>query len=202
MNDIQLGKLIEGGDARRDAVHVAVAPVRAGGDLSRGARVRFDPTTSEVFFVPHGAEAVGVIDPFLDVMVVPKGRWCWLFVHPGTVTGMRHHWEHPAFPDQPLPTREQVTAGEPGPAGSKRLSDLQYSEEWLRRYAEKLNCYEGPEEAYQHLLEGLKSGELYAHGSDLHGLYELEDAEELRQHAELVLGKCIDWNTFTFSCSC
>lgn len=119
MNDIKLGELIEGADARRDALHVAVAPVKAGENLAPGDKVQFDPSSSEVQLAQPGKPFVGVIDPFLTT-IVEKGRWCWLFVHPdGVRRPMRHEWSHPAFdpPAAPLPNLEQVVAGEPGPAG-------------------------------------------------------------------------------------
>jgi hypothetical protein len=64
------------------------------------------------------------------------------------------------------------------------------------------NCYDAPEKAFNDLIAGLRSGELYFHGSDLHGRYDLENESELRMHAERYLGIEIDFEQFTFSCSC
>lgn len=78
----------------------------------------------------------------------------------------------------------------------------EFSEKWLRRYALKQNSYDTPDEAFKRLVDGLRSGELFFHGSDLHGLYGLDDADELKRHGERYLKVRIDWGRFSFSCSC
>jgi hypothetical protein len=93
-DQIKLGQIIEG-EAHRDAVHVAIAPVMAGCTLSPGERVGFIENGVVGCVLPH----VGVVDPFL-----PKPVWfgetCWLFLFPNTVTDLRHSWSHPAFKEQ------------------------------------------------------------------------------------------------------
>lgn len=177
---VKIGKLITG-DEKRDAIHVAIAPVIAG--------YRLEPGTDVGFVAPDtvSAEAetkIGIIDPFLR-FGVNKGEKCWLFLYPNTITSLRHDWTHPAFGMEfPAP-------------GSK-----EESERWLMNYAVRANCYDTPAEAFRRLIECLKSGELYFYGSDLHGLYELDDADELKRHAENYLGITINWGHFSFSCSC
>jgi hypothetical protein len=85
--DLGLGKLIIG-EAHRDAVHVAVAPVVAQENLSPGDHVDANGGWA--------GERVGIVDPFLREPV-RKGDRFWLFLYPGTVTGLRHMWTHPAF---------------------------------------------------------------------------------------------------------
>ena len=90
-----LGSLC-GEDARRDAVHVAVAPVVSGGHLHPGQRVGLLPDGRASHLEPH----IGVVDPFLvfkDVSMVHPGERFWLFLLPNTVTSLRHVWQHPAF---------------------------------------------------------------------------------------------------------
>ncbi len=86
----------------------------------------------------------------------------------------------------------------------RRLATPQWCEadRWLREYAARQNCYDDAETAFTDLIKGLRSGDLFFHGSDLHGLYELDDADELKAHSEVWLKKEIDWNEFSFSCSC
>jgi len=84
----------------RDAVHIAVAPVVAGETLAPGTRVAFADSGKErvVKAKDYPDDAVGIIDPYLRAPVSEKTR-CWLFLFPGTVTGLRHQWNHPAFAD-------------------------------------------------------------------------------------------------------
>lgn len=177
VND-QVGKLIEG-DSHRDAIHVAVAPVEAAETLKPGEMIGVTKDGKATKESP-----CGIVDPFLKQSVMPGQRFLiWLF--PNTVTDIHHHWFHPAFPE-----------------AKTGMPERSFSEQWLRFYAVKMNSYDDPEEAFQRLIEGLNSGELFSHGSDLHGLYELDDAEDLRHHAQTYLGKTINWNDFSFSCSC
>lgn len=80
-------------DARRDAVHVAVAPVVAGQRLSPGEHVGFG---GNGLVYPGMSPVIGVVDPFLVETVKPGQRF-WLYLYPGTVTSLRHVWSHPAF---------------------------------------------------------------------------------------------------------
>lgn len=99
MDAPQVGKLIDT-DARRDAIHVAVAPVEAGEDLQPGQHVGVvagKATTS--------VAAIGVVDPFLTEPV-RAGQRFWLFLYPNTVTSLRHVWTHPAFMAVPPGRRE------------------------------------------------------------------------------------------------
>jgi hypothetical protein len=85
-----IGELVEG-DARRDAIHVAVAPVEAAEDLLPGQHVGLVSGLASSASAP-----IGVVDPFLKAPVL-KGQRFWLFLYPNTVTSLRHVWTHPAF---------------------------------------------------------------------------------------------------------
>ena len=174
MSDVVLGRLIAT-PQNRDAIHVAVIPMKAAEALKPGQRVG---VVREGVAGPSDIVR-GIVDPYLE-HDVPKDATFWMCLLPNTVTGMRHHWSHPAF----------------------SASDVSTSEMWLRCYATRANSYDTPEEAFQRLLDGLRTGELFFHGSDLHGLYELDDADDLRRHGEAYLGIAIDWGRFEFSCSC
>ena len=93
--DISLGKLITT-QRGRDAVHVAVIPVTAAQTLMPGSHVGL----WEDGRVGDSENPVGIIDPFLKE-AVRQGQRCWLFLYPGTITGLRHVWQHPAFSPQP-----------------------------------------------------------------------------------------------------
>ncbi len=96
----QLGRLIaEGEVARRDCVHVAIAPAYACMPLSPGGRVCLGSgSTENALDAEHftNLPAVGIVDPFLT-QPVEIGQRFWIFLFPGTITGMRHLWSHPAF---------------------------------------------------------------------------------------------------------
>jgi len=173
MSDLGLGKIITT-EQHRDAIHVAVCPITAKQTLYPGQRV-------DQHGDPNGKH-VGIIDPYLTGPIYAEQR-CWLFLFPNTVTSLRHEWTHPAF-------------------GTEEAKVANDSEIWLRAYAMRMNSYDKPEEAYQRLLEGLRNKELFAHGSDLHGRFDLDDEEDLRFHAEKVLGSQINFDDFQFTCSC
>src|SRR5262249_45454600 len=79
-------------DARRDAVHIAVAPVVAAARLQPGQHVELRQDGRG----QPGDKPVGIVDPFLTDSVLPGERF-WLFLYPGTITSLRHVWTHPAF---------------------------------------------------------------------------------------------------------
>lgn len=88
-------------DAKRDAIHIAVAPSRAGERLNPGQPVRIDrfgyawsTTWTDTVNPP-----VGIVDPFLQ-LPVNYAEPFWVCVMPGTSKNLRHHWDHPAFPDK------------------------------------------------------------------------------------------------------
>lgn len=133
----------------RDAIHVAVAPVIAAHRLNTGAHVgltRAGQASSRM--EPH----IGVVDPYLKAPV-HAGEKFWMFLYSQTVTGMRHHWEHPSFPDGPvLPTEEDPK---------------EKAESWLRDFAEvtgadydhmlhiaATHCVEGSQWGGDYLIEG------------------------------------------------
>ena len=91
MSDVVLGAAPVA-QSERDAIHVAVIPMKASEMLRPGQRVGI---VSEGIAGPLSA-VIGIVDPFL-VDVVPKDSAFWLCLLPNTVTGMRHEWKHPSF---------------------------------------------------------------------------------------------------------
>jgi len=92
MSDLKLGQIITG-PAARDAVHVAVAPVKAGELLIPGTRISL---ANGIAVQDFEDKAIGIVDPFLQ-RSVQVGETFWLFLFPGTITALRHEWTHPAF---------------------------------------------------------------------------------------------------------
>lgn len=92
----KLGQLLPPHEYRRDAIHIAIAPVTAGHDMKPGTRVGLHPGDSTTQVVWDNASPIGVVDPFLTE-TVKTGERFWLFLFPNTITGLRHVWSHPAF---------------------------------------------------------------------------------------------------------
>lgn len=91
-----LGRLADS-KAAKDAVHVAIIPVTcahakvypgeplkvvAGGAIEKAGDGEWD----------------GIVDPFLRASVMPGDRF-YMVLKPGSITSLRHDWEHPAFTD-------------------------------------------------------------------------------------------------------
>ncbi len=89
---LKLGNLIDK-HQQRDAVHVAVAPVRVCGEgFAPGDHVGINERGE----ADKNASHIGVLDPFLKCN--PSwGDWCWLFLYPGSIHSVRHHWTHPVL---------------------------------------------------------------------------------------------------------
>lgn len=88
--------------AGRDAVHVAVVPMTARCPLMPGERV------DQHGWPAHGLNplpAVGLVDPFRPPDLIRPGERFWLCLFPGTITGLRHVWTHPAFSPKPPEAR-------------------------------------------------------------------------------------------------
>jgi hypothetical protein len=90
-----MGRLIDG-PQERDAIHLAVYPATAAVLLNPGEKIGLLPDGRASNDIK--LERVGIVDPFLNLPVKPGQRF-WLCVRPATVTSLRHHWEHPAFPE-------------------------------------------------------------------------------------------------------
>ena len=102
----RLGELIEDGDRRRDAIHIAVAPVTAAKRLAPGEHVGL-VEQANLELVGACDCNIGIVDPFLTMDVEPGQRF-WLFLYPGTITGLRHVWTHPAFTKAAAAVREKL----------------------------------------------------------------------------------------------
>lgn len=127
MSDTQVGQIITG-DYHRDAIHVAIFPVVAAQILSPGEHVGFIDCDT----IGRCSKTIGIVDPFLRDPV-PAGVRFYLFLYPNTVTGMRHHWSHPAFDGQ----------AEPPESDSHR----ERAESLIRRFAEECGV------SYQGMIE-------------------------------------------------
>lgn len=190
-----LGKILTSEEVARDAIHIAVLPVVAGEELNRGERVKLAYGTADVAIEAgddYGVNSsIGIIDPFLSEYYVKKGQRCWLFLHPNTVTGMRHHWEHPAVDAVP-----QVAVM----SDAKSRADLwlhQFAERWGFHYDDMIAVATNPNEERDWII---------AHGHDLHSAGELGgDLHLFWQNLAVLTGQTFSafhQERVTWSCSC
>lgn len=89
--------------AYRDAVHVAVAPVVAGQSLWPGQHVGI----AEGKAWTECVNLIGIVDPFRCGRVFLGERF-WLLLYPGTVTNLRHTWQHSAFKAKALEAGDEM----------------------------------------------------------------------------------------------
>lgn len=184
MSDIKLGQLTT--SEGRDAIHVAIASVVADERLEPGEHVGLTDEGK----ANSSVDPIGIVDPFLKHSIGPGQRF-WLLLYPNTVTGMRHHWSHPAFKDESAPA---VDSG-----------DKLRSENWVKDYVRKHCPFWGGESdgGYGEFLSNVRGREIYYYGMDCHSLGDVEDADELFRHLSVVLGLKIDASYFeAFTCSC
>lgn len=141
MSDVTLGKLITH-DARKDAVHVAVAPCKANTKLIPGAHVGIHDGVSTT------KDPIGIVDPFLDGPV-KAGETFWLFLYPKTASNLRHEWDHPSFKEE----ADKVAAAIARLTGDESM----IARNWLEQFAR---------EAGTSYLDMMKSAAEYAMGDE------------------------------------
>lgn len=171
----KIGKILDR-EYGRDAVHIAVAPVRAGADLFPGERIGL-MTAGNKELAGRCPNPIGIVDPFLENG--PKaGELFYIWLFPNTITTLTHLWTHPAF--------------EPAAGADEH-------ETWLRTFADNSKL------SYQELLAAagafLSRGAYVSSG----GLYEGWDVpDEFWNHYEKVTGRLVgdgERGSF-FSCAC
>jgi hypothetical protein len=181
MSDVLLGA-VPPANSERDAIHVAVVPMRASELLRPGQRVGVVGPQ----MAGPSTDVVGIVDPYL-VDVVPKDGWFWLALLPNTVTGMRHHWQHSSFTDgfQDLHEKPQKAA----------------SVAWIKAQCEDLGI------SYDELMDPaceIVNGDYILNGlneSSRDHWYSIED--EFWKHYELVTGRSVPTRMRGgFTCSC
>ncbi len=84
----KIGEIITDGDAVRDAIHVAIAPMIAAQNLKPGDHVGFYGFGDTQEIIKNDAP-VGIVDPYLTTPI-KKGEHFYLFLYPNTITALRH----------------------------------------------------------------------------------------------------------------
>lgn len=191
MDTLKLGQIITS-HQEKDATHIALAPVVAAQSLKPAQRVCL-ASNGKAILSFDATDYVGIVDPFLRKTVNP-GQKFWLWLEPGSITSLKHVWDHPAF-----------EAAEKS-AAQNNLND---SIEWLKDYAirhvynDDYSEGKNRDVAYESLLGQVRGGDLTFYGQDCHGLGDVPDSHELFGHLSNVLGRPITDKSFEyFSCSC
>lgn len=83
-------------EEKRDAIHLAVEPVKAGTTLKPGEPIIVNNGVAEL--APRTI-AQGIVDPFLT-SDVKEGERFWFVMMPRKVQSLRHVWSHPDFPEE------------------------------------------------------------------------------------------------------
>jgi hypothetical protein len=185
-----IGQLLRG-DEQRDAIHIAIMPVIAAEELQAGDSVAFVyGTTNQVKRCDpaYALQPVGVVDPFFTGHYwIEKGSKVWLFLKPGTITGLRHEWTHPDIDNPPRPKNEH--------------------ENWLRAFADRWSF------VYDDMISAASSPRsdewgnyITAQGRDLHSATELgADHDLFWEHLQALTGQTFDGEhreKFVWSCTC
>lgn len=185
-----MGAILPDDVAGRDAVHIAVIAARATIALRPGQHVGFYADGDEG--AGTVANPIGIVDPYIKESI-KAGQRFWLYLYPRTITGLRHHWTHPAFPDD---AKDRVY---------NRPAERLASEEWLRAFIGGADCpsYEVVMGAVAKVADGgspsrFDDDYLYFQDMDAHG----EIPDEFWRHAEVVLGRPISVRPKHFSCAC
>lgn len=199
----KLGTL-PGPEAQRDAVHVAIVAVKAGMRLAPGALVRMDKTPKGepiAVQIALSDQVIGVVDPFLSASV-ESGKRFWLCLRPGTITGMRHHWEHPAFPDSMEKPALEAQAVQRAISEAWLLSFIQAYWPGDRPYKRLLDDYIANFDKEQQICFGVTGyyNALEEGGEDSDTCSNLKP--EFWHHWERYTGKSRPAGTKSFRCAC
>ena len=181
--NLGLGKLITTKQSR-DAIHIAVAPVKAGEMLHAGQRIAVKDGVAK-----GSNDGIGLVDPFLKVVVYPDQEF-WLWLDPGSITSLRHHWEHPGLAESKL---------------ENKSDDKERSEKWLRDLADHID--KGYGEMMRYAKDALESRRKNQWPEYLTGDCEMEGEvtpEEFWDHYAIVTGDIAapEHRGNFFSCAC
>lgn len=185
MSDVKLGSIIEDENVKRDAIHIAIAPVVASERLQPGEHIGILPDGSASANVDD-YQLIGIVDPFLKKSV-KKGEKFYICLYQQTIKGMRHHWSHPSFEDEDV--------GIPPSVVEDISTEEVKSIKWISEYASRLGM------EYKELMEAardyIKHGNYLNHGSRFESEYV---SEEFWDHYNIITGE--RGSGSFFSCSC
>ena len=175
-------------DAARDAVHVAIAPVVAETQMMRAQRIRVDGTHARAVSAAEHANAI--VDPWIT-NDVEAGELVWVLMNPGTITAIRHHWQHPDVRDVPDEARASAIAWLKEEVCDPTSRSLQGVLEDAIRHAES----DGGFKRYAQSGDGED-----ATIEDLPDLYAIVETERFWQCVNILAGTNHDLETVPYEC--
>lgn len=128
----KLGELITG-EAHRDAVHVAVVPMKAAHVLQPGRHVGMNKE-GEADATLLSEDHIGIVDPFLK-SPIKKGQRFHVLLYPGTVISLRHVYRHPILDADQIRQETMELLAAPS---VQRLKEI--AEEWGGTYEALMRC--------------------------------------------------------------
>lgn len=167
----RIGELIVELDTECDAIHIAIAPCTAETVLLPGRRIAV--TNGIARNITADRQTVAVVDPYLTEPV-PAGARFWAFLLPNTVTGLRHNWNHPAFP----------------------ANGIAESRKWLEHFAESVNM------SYENVLDSGETKRFSAHGDEITSVSEERWSQFWTHYAIVKRQPYLDFGYPSTSCSC
>ncbi|MDE2010251.1 MAG: hypothetical protein KGJ09_09280 [Candidatus Omnitrophica bacterium] len=167
--------------AKKDAIHIAVAPVVAGEELQPGDKIVLTQEGKAVKCTV--ISALGLADPFIAREKIKKDERFYLFLYPGTITDLRHEWYHPAFPEK---LNQEIDA-----------QNRESAQLWIRHWAENIGL--SYDEAMEAAHAYVDFDEFLCEGGRWEG-YSVP--EEFWSHFKTLTGKEPTYMGSFFSCSC
>ena len=176
-NETILGKLIDNTYCR-DAIHIAVAPVKAMHNLKPGQHIGFvDNTNQNVGYntvLLPAIKCIGIVDPFLQ-HEIKEGEWFYMLLYPRSITSLRHNWTHPEFSVE----KEEKEEKEEKVNFDKHGSKVWISEAWLRIFAKQYKA------DYDEMIHAAITDTEYCFGGVINSEYFDKDSE-FWKHIEIV----------------
>lgn len=212
---LNIGQIITGQGQQRDAIHIAVVPMKVqeprGRGLYAGTRVKLARGKVDVVRVWDEDEdpedtCIGIIDPFINTgwnKPVSDGDEIWVFLFPGTITSLRHDWTHPKIPYEVPAKPEGCNLGEEQLVRwtALRLDGKvkDHSDKWMQEYCDSIE--EDVSDIMDAAYDAIHHGDYYSKGSKFESM---SLPGEFWDHYYVLTGENVPDNErhSFFSCSC
>lgn len=176
---------------KRDAIHVAVEPVKAGHNLLPGQHVGI----ANGLAYGNVDKKLGIVDPFI-IGPILEGQYFWLLVYPRQITSLRHVWEHPDFSEEE--EKENIETKEYILEEKQKLA-----REWIETWASDIGS------SYNEVMNGaqiyLEQGTYtYGEGNEYTSEAQYDGIEEFWVQYSILTGKDFgnDLSGGFFTCAC